>query len=308
MKETPKEFFLEKPLRMMYYCRFVAVGLGRIDWETTRIMTEMSHIILLAPKKVVFEEMCKLLMVKDPTAGLQLMVSTGLMRFLFPEIHAMVEFKNNQGKWHSKNVWEHTLGVVRQSPQILEVRLAALWHDCAKPQTFAIVNDNVHFYRHEEFGAHKWDKTANYYEADLRLKDYVGDLISNHLQFSLLSSENPSDTALRRFVFRAGNKLDNFFYLSMADITSANLDKVTACQNKCAALKKRIDELLARDLVPKTKLPTGLGNVLMDQLGLYGKDLGDVMNVLHQMLVDKMLDSDADFVEEAKKVMKHEKD
>jgi UTP:GlnB (protein PII) uridylyltransferase len=304
--ETPQKWFLEKPLRMLYYCRFVTIGLGKVDFETIRAMTESAHKIEDEPAWDIFQEICKLLMTKDPTKGLELMVSTGLMAKLFPEIQTMVKFKNDQGKWHSKDVWQHTLQVVRNSPQILEVRLAALWHDCAKPQTFTIDHNAVHFYRHDEFGANKWYSAACRFYVPGELKTKVADLIAEHMQFPLFSTEGPdhcSDSTLRKFALRMGDQLDNLFYLSMADITSTKADKVAIRRKNCVDLKNRIDKLLEADKNPPPKLPTGLGTILIKELGVTGKELGKVMDMLRERLLGGLLNVDSDFVQEAKNLL-----
>jgi hypothetical protein len=52
----------------------------------------------------------------------------------------------------------------------------------------------------------------------------------------------------------------------------------------------------------KLKLPPKTGNALMDNLGLHGKALGDVMKALTQKLLDGELTLESNFVEEAKKI------
>ena len=64
----------------------------------------------------IFDEFSKILMSKYAHEALDHMAKSGLLGEVFPELQRVIDFKQNQGKWHSKLVWPHTLGVVQQSP------------------------------------------------------------------------------------------------------------------------------------------------------------------------------------------------
>jgi tRNA nucleotidyltransferase/poly(A) polymerase len=198
---NPVESFSDDPLRMLRACRFEARGIGRLGWETGRAMTELAHKIKEVSAERVFEEVSKILMSPHPEAGLTVMVSAGLMAEVFPEIQALVEFRQNQGKWHSKLVWPHTLEVIKNSPPILEVRWAALFHDVAKPQTYSEGDDGVHFIGHEWKGALVWDRIAKRLRMGGEFQKHVNVLIREHLQFSALAgAPGLTNRSIRRFV------------------------------------------------------------------------------------------------------------
>jgi len=306
----PEVSFSDDPLRMLRACRFQARGYN-IDGPTGLAMEKLAHKIHDISRERVFEETSKLLMSKDPSKGLTLMVGTGLMRELFPEIQTAVEFKQDQGEWHSKAVWPHTLQVVRESPQILEVRWAALVHDIAKPQTYTETETGVHFYEHDWKGALMWDGIARRLRVSNDFKRDVHTLVFEHLQPSLLarSVDAPTDKALRRLVRRLGTRemLDNLFHLSAADITSSKPERVAEGRARTARLKERIDALLDAEDVTTLKLPKGTGHLLMDDLGLRTHRLGMVMKILTQKLIDGDITLESDFVAEAAKILEKEK-
>ena len=56
-------------------------------------------------------------------------------------------------RYHHKDVFEHTVQVVDQTPpRAWSLRWAALLHDIAKPRTRTIEDGEVHFYGHEHLG------------------------------------------------------------------------------------------------------------------------------------------------------------
>src|SRR5207302_11206878 len=102
-----------------------------------------------------------------PSAGLDLMRKTGLLAATIPELTEGVGF--HQNRFHSYDVWGHTLAAVDSTPLGSAVgppwivRLAALFHDVAKPRTAApkpdAPGDNT-FFRHEPVGAKLSDEIA----------------------------------------------------------------------------------------------------------------------------------------------------
>lgn len=91
-----------------------------------------------------------------------------LMKYIIPEIKDMIGF-DHKHPHHHKDVWEHTLLALKNSPNDFEVRLSLLLHDIGKPHSF-IEGDVRHFYKHAEKSA----KIARKILSDLDFdKEYV---------------------------------------------------------------------------------------------------------------------------------------
>ena len=89
------------------------------------------------------------------------------------EIQDIIDFKVDQGKYHTKNVWNHTLQVVEQTPDILEVRWAALFHDSGKPETWSVsVDGDIHFYGHDKKGEAIWNIVADRLKTGNKINHY----------------------------------------------------------------------------------------------------------------------------------------
>src|SRR5207245_10574934 len=82
------------------------------------------------------DELIKLLVRgAPPSRGLRLLLRTGLLARIIPELLESVNFAQN--RYHRWDVWRHTLRCVDFAPPDLVVRLAALLHDVAKPRSAA---------------------------------------------------------------------------------------------------------------------------------------------------------------------------
>ncbi len=148
---SPEESFGDDPLRMLRAARFIA-GYGlKPDPELTAAVTHMRSRLEIVSAERIRDELDKLLVVDDPSAGLWFLVDTELMDEFLPEISAM---RLEQDPIHRhKDVLSHTFAVVAKTSPSRIVRLAALFHDIGKPKTRAILPQGVSFHHHEVVGA-----------------------------------------------------------------------------------------------------------------------------------------------------------
>jgi tRNA nucleotidyltransferase/poly(A) polymerase len=304
--EDPTEIFIDDPLRMLRGFRFESqlnLGLAEAEENAIRKFKDQIHHVSM---ERIFQEMSKLLVTKKPGLALDHMAQTGLLGEIFPELQTVIDFKQNQGKWHSKLVWPHTLDVVDNAPPILEVRWAALFHDVAKPATYSETETGVHFYHHDSAGALVWNDIADRMKVSKDFKREVNFLIFHHLRLSHLcsgSTPSVSKSALRRFIRDSDSYLDNLFHLSLADITSHHPDVVKAKRGRCLALRKTLDDLIAECDVRQLKLRKGLGSEIAEALHLpHGPYLGRIMRQLSDDLVSGSLTEDSDFIAAARKI------
>jgi len=163
---------------------------------------------------------------------------------------------------------------------------------------------SVHFYNHEVQGQIIWDDVARRLKVPNEFREHVGQLIFEHLkpaQFSANGVDFVSDKALRRLAHTLGDRLDDLFYLSLADITSHKPEVVAEKRENCLKLKERLDKILESENVAELKLPAGTGTAIAEALGIEpGPELGRVMKHLQQMLIDGETDSNSDFASLAK--------
>lgn len=129
---APTTRFREDPLRMLRAARFCAQLGFTLEERTFRAITGMNHRILQVSKERWTAEMDRLLLSDHVETGLGVLMESGLLRFILPEISLQKDYGQNS-KYHRHNLWEHTLRVTASVPREIHLRWAALLHDMAKP-------------------------------------------------------------------------------------------------------------------------------------------------------------------------------
>jgi poly(A) polymerase len=227
----------------------------------------------------------RLVMGEDPELGLDVLLDSGVLRVVFPEVHAMVGF--GDGEWRHKDVWKHTKQVVRQAVPRLEVRWASLFHDIGKVKTRSIdPQGKVHFLGHAEVGTRMFDKLEKrlgMFAPEPALRETVRFLILHHLR---ANQYDPSwtDSAVRRFARELGSHLDDLLCLARADITTKRPEKKRKGLNQIEELAGRIRMLAAED-AKLPPLPTGVGDAVMKAFGIPpSRKIGEIKKMLEDAI------------------------
>ena len=225
----------------------------------------------------------RVVMGEDPELGLDVLLESGALAALFPEVHALVGF--GDGEWRHKDVWKHTKQVVRQAVPRLEIRWASLFHDIGKVKTRSISPDGkVHFLGHAEVGTRMFDKLdrrLGLFTPEASLKDTVRFLVLHHLRANQYDPEW-TDSAVRRFARELGSHLDGLLCLARADITTKRPEKKRKGLQQIEELAARIMFLAAEDatLPPLFK---GVGDEVMKAFGLPpSRIIGDIKKELER--------------------------
>ena len=205
----------------------------------------------------------------------------------------MVEFRADQGRYHHKALWPHTLGVVSQAPPRVAVRWAALLHDAGKVTTRSVdAAGDVHFFGHEAVGAAIVDDAARRFRFDRALHQRVRTLVWLH-QRPALYDGTWTDGAVRRLIREAGDVLDDLLDLSRADVTSHRPGVRDAVLVRLAELQARAADLKAKD-GQAPLLPKGIGQAIMAHFGIAaGPRVGQLKERLEQAVLDGELSRDA---------------
>ena len=150
------------------------------------------------------------------------------MEIIFPEI-SNLSGVDQRKDYHHKDVFLHTCIVVDNISQATEnvwLRLAALVHDIAKPQTKRFVEGTGWtFHGHEELGARMMKSVFKKLKLPFSKLEYIQKLVRLHLRPIALAKENVTDSAIRRFIVSAGQDLEDLITLCRADITAKILEK-----------------------------------------------------------------------------------
>ena len=187
--------------------------------------------------------------------GIRLLVDTGLMEEFLPEIPALrLEVDEHH---HHKDVYEHSLTVLRQAIELeqarnpdaapdVPLRLAALLHDIGKPATRKLEpGGGVTFHHHDIKGARLARKRLQALRFDSDTTGSVTQLIELHLRFFGYAEGAWTDSAVRRYVRDAGPELERLHILTRADVTTRNKRKAARLAGAYDDIERRIDELAA---------------------------------------------------------------
>ena len=279
----PEASFSDDPLRMMRAARFIA------GFELTPVPELLASVEAMATRLEIVsaerirDELCKLLVVEDPSAGLWFLHDRGLAAVFLPELPAM---RLEQDPIHRhKDVLAHTIAVVRKSPPDLVVRLAALFHDVAKPRTRAIGANGVSFHHHEVVGARMTKERMRALRFSNELVADVSRLVYLHLRFHTYEM-GWSDSAVRRFVRDAGPLLEELLALTRSDCTTRNRRKAEALERRIDDLEARIEMLRASEELAAIR-PDMDGAEVMAQLGVPpGPIVGRALEHLLELRLD----------------------
>ena len=150
--DNPDVVFIDDPLRILRVCRFsTRYGWG-IEHETYKSMVKNVDRLSIITHERIRDEFQKILLSKNATMGIRMLVDIGAMKYIIPEFIQTVGMTQN--KFHFGDVYEHTLALIDYyhnhfEPDVICL-LACLLHDIGKINTRTVGEDGrVHFYEHE---------------------------------------------------------------------------------------------------------------------------------------------------------------
>jgi poly(A) polymerase len=302
---APEISFGDDPLRMLRGARFRAQLGFDLDPDAAEAARRMASTLdIVAPERVQ-QELAKLLLSPEPSAGIRVLVDTGLADEVLPEVPAL-RLEIDEHARH-KDVYEHSLIALDRAIELersrghepdLVLRLAVLLHDIGKPATRAIEpGGGVTFHHHDVLGARLATKRMKALRFDKATTEAVADLIRLHLRFFGYAEGAWTDSAVRRYVRDAGEQLERLHILSRADVTTRNKRKADRLAHAYDDLETRITALAEEEELGRLR-PDLDGEEIMRILGLKpGREVGEA----YRFLMEARLDSGPLGAEEAER-------
>jgi poly(A) polymerase len=282
---------------MLRAARFSSQLAFDVDPATVAAMTDLRATLSIVSPERIQGELIKLLATDDPVRGIRLLVETGLMDEFLPEISALqLEVDEHH---HHKDVYEHSLTVLRQAIDLEKVRnpdaapdvalrLAALLHDIGKPATRRLEpGGGVTFYHHDIKGARLARKRLQALRFDSDTTNTVARLIELHLRFFGYSEGAWTDSAVRRYVRDAEAELERLHILTRADVTTRNAKKAGRLARAYDDIERRIAELAEQEQLDAMR-PELDGNRIQEVLGIApGREVGEAYRFLLELRLDE---------------------
>lgn len=291
MVGNPAERFEEDPLRLMRVVR-IATQLGfAIDPETAAAVKAMADMLRFVSKERVRDELEKILMAPHPEEGIRLLSSLGLLRHVMPPVEVMRGMVDPEKK-RFKDLFAHTMQVLAGTPPDLVLRLAALLHDVGKPQTYSLIDGQVHFFEHERVGASIARRLLTDLHVDKATTDEVVRLIELHMR-PAADTDAWTDKAVRRFIVDVTPEtLPSLFALAKSDITSSNPARVTRHLDRLLRLEERCAAIMRDASVVRPRSPLDGDELMAIFGGKPGPWIGKVKDYLLQLVIDGELAED----------------
>ena len=287
--------FSDDPLRMMRAAYFASKLSLDIDPSCLESIKNNADRISIVSQERKTNELFKILGTKKPSIGLNILQEAGLMEFVFPEIAVMYGL-DQSNEYHHKDIFYHTLEVVDNAAQLsdkLDLRLAALVHDIAKPKTRRLSKSKGYtFYGHDDEGARMLKGISFNMKFSNSTRDYITKLTALHLRPISLAKKDVTDSAIRRLIVDAGEEIDDLMKLCRADITTKNPKNITKYLGNFDRVEKRMNEVIEIDKLKSFQSPVR-GEEIMKMFDLDpGKEVGKIKTMVEDAIINGEIKND----------------
>ena len=276
----PEERFAEDALRILRGLRFASRFGFSVAPETAAAMHAECGRLLLVSQERLHKELSGLLLGKDAVRVLDDFFD--VVCVILPELaplHGFAQYNPH----HCCDVWQHTLRVLGNVPAQETLRLAALLHDAAKPETFCFDKNLVgHFPGHDIAGAAIAERVLKRLRCDGQTVREVTELIRQHMR----PLQPVTERSMRRLLAALGpEQTRRLLLLRQADRMGKGTEDEAALRAQVAQAEEILDELLAKDACFSLRQLAVSGKDLI-ALGIApGKRLGRILDALLQAVI-----------------------
>lgn len=333
----PLERFSEDGLRAVRACRLASQLEFEIEESTFSAISKTIHITKLISIERFRDEFTKILYRSPkPSVGIELLRNCGILEIFIPELLEGIDVV--QPIFHADDVYRHSLKACDIAED--EIKLAALFHDIAKPRTKTEDEKGIHFYKHDtegeklvkeiltrlRFPKYEVTKVATlvrwhmfyYPSAEYRKEDfeYLQEVSSqaNKYKQNIVEDQKThkslgwSDGAIRRFIKNVGSVelIEDLFKLRIADARSNGKNDFNI--EEVWALSYRISNVMSKEMALKITDLDINGTDLMNEFGIEGKTIGYILKNLLEIVIDNpILNKKETLILEAKKIVEQTK-
>lgn len=243
----PDERFNEDALRMLRAVRFSCELDFKIEKNTFEAIKKNNGLLEFVSKERIRDEFEKIILSDRSYEGIELLRKSGLLKHILPELELGVGIEQN--RHHIYTIYEHSILSLKLCPsRKLEVRLAALLHDIAKPQTKEGTGPDSTFYNHDYLGERFARKILYRLKFPKNIIDKISLLVRNHMFYYNVGEV--SQAGIRRFIARVGREnLKDLMDLRIADRLGSGVPK--AKPYKLRHLEYLIEKVSKDPISPK---------------------------------------------------------
>ncbi|MDD3190172.1 MAG: HD domain-containing protein [Candidatus Pacebacteria bacterium] len=290
---NPDERFSEDALRMLRAIRFAVQLDFKIEEATFGSIKKNASLIENISKERIRDEFQKMILSNNPARSIELLQESGILKFVIPELEEGIGMTQN--RHHIYTIYEHLIRTLRECPsKKLEVRLAALFHDIAKPQTKAGEGQDSTFYNHDFVGAKVTGKILRRLKFSNKTIENTSLLVKNHMFY--YNTGEVSEAGVRRLIKRVGKEnLKDLMDLRIADRLGSGTPK--AKPYKLRHLEYLIEKVSKDPISPKMLKING--EDIMNLLDIQpGPKVGAILKVLLAEIIEDTDKNDREHLED----------
>ncbi len=286
------ERFNEDALRMLRAVRFSSELDFEIERGTFEAIRKNSKLLEFVSQERIRDELEKIILSDKPSEGIELLRESGLLKYIIPELELGVGVSQNHH--HIYTIYEHCLLSLKYCPsKKLEVRLASLLHDIAKPQTKSGTGPNSTFYNHDFVGAKFSRKILKRLKFPGKIVDKISLLVKNHMFY--YNVDEVSEAGVRRLIRRTGKEnLKDLMDLRIADRLGSGVPK--AKPYKLRHLEYLIEKVSKDPISPKMLKVNGQDIIKILDIEPSPK-IGAILKVLLSEVIEDPLKNTKEYLE-----------
>ena len=205
--------------------RFVACLGFSMEQRTMEAIKNNVDLIDHIAQERIGAEMKKIFESDNSCAGIEAMRTTNLLEKILPEVSRGIGVTQN--KHHTYDVYHHNLYSLKWADTHkypLTVKVAALLHDVAKPQTKKGEGAHSTFYNHEILGASMVYRLCKRLKWDNSLCKSISLLVRHHMFYYEI--DEVTERSVRRIVAKVGSEnMDNLVKLRICDRMGSGVPK-----------------------------------------------------------------------------------
>jgi tRNA nucleotidyltransferase (CCA-adding enzyme) len=297
----PEERFSEDALRMMRAARFATTLGFTIEDITKEGITGHAALLNEISKERVREEFMKIIASERAMEGVGLLSALGLLKQFLPEAEEGIGV--GQNKHHIYTVWEHNMRALdygAKEKYTPLVRLAALFHDIAKPKSKRGDGPDSTFYGHDVLGAKMTILVMERLKFSRAEIDKVAKLVRWHLfayEHGDGEGEETTDSSIRRLIKNVGeDNIEDLVKVRICDRIGSGVPK--AVPYRLRHFQFRVEKILREGEAVKVTMLKINGADIMGILGIQpGPKIGHLLNALLEEVIDDPKKNSREYLE-----------
>ncbi|MAF20915.1 MAG: hypothetical protein CMI55_04600 [Parcubacteria group bacterium] len=298
----PDDRFNEDALRMLRAIRLAVELDFKIEPKTFKAIQKNAKWLQAIAKERIRDELIKMILSAQADQTIELLKETGLLKYIIPEMEKGIGVSQN--RHHVYTIYQHSILSLKFAAQRkcnLEVRLAALFHDIAKPQTKKGQGLNSTFYNHDHLGSKFTINILQRLKFPKKIIEKTALLVRNHM--FVYGVDEVTEAGVRRLLRRVGRaNMPDLIDLRVADRLGSGCPK--AVPYKLRHLKYLIEKV-SKDPISAKMLKIN-GHDIIKQLKIKpGPKLGLLIEaLLAEVLKDPKLNTKQKLFEKAEQLNK----